>query len=252
MWFTTGSPGPTKSSYLGIPFVTPLTYETFLAAVHPDDRAFVDQAWKKALHGAAYEIEHRILVGREVRWVRERAQLEFDADGSATKGIGTVQDITERKHAEEALRERADLLNLTHDTVFVMDMKGVIKYWNRGAEEQYGWNAEQAVGKVVHDMLNTVFPSRLEEIKAEVTRTGRWESELLHTKKDGTQVVVASRWALQRDEQGAPVAILETNNDITERKRAEEERERLRAARGRSRAHQPGKHHGGTGRLDRA
>ncbi len=206
----------------GIQFGTPLTYETFLAAVHTDDRAFIDQAWKKALLGEAYDIEHRILVGREVRWVREMAQLEFDADGRATKGIGTVQDITERRRAEEAQREQAALLNLTHDTVFVMDMEGVIKYWNRGAEERYGWNGEQAVGKVVHDMLNTVFPSPLEEIKAEVTRAGRWEGELLHTKKDGTQLVVASRWALQRDEQGAPLAILETNNDITERKRAEE------------------------------
>jgi PAS domain S-box-containing protein len=206
----------------GIQFGTPLTYETFLAAVHTDDRAFVDQAWKKALHGAAYDIEHRILVGREVRWVREKAQLEFDASGRATKGMGTVQDITERKRAEEVLRERADLLNLTHDAVFVMGMKGVIKYWNRGAEEQYGWNAEQAVGKVVHDMLKTVFPSPLDEIKAKLTRTGRWEGELRHTRKDGTQLVVASRWALQRDEQGAPVAILETNNDITERKRTEE------------------------------
>ena len=134
---------------------------------------------------------------------------------------------TVRRRVEEDLRERVDLLNLTHDTVLVMDMKGVIKYWNRGAEERYGWNAEQALGKVVHDMLNTVFPSPLGEIKAEVTRTGRWEGELLHTKKDGTQLLVASRWALERDEQGAPVAILETNNDITERKQAEKALRRL-------------------------
>ena len=147
--------------------------------------------------------------------------------GDVVQLVGTFVDITERKAAEEALRERADLLNLTHDTVFVMDLKGVIKYWNRGAEEQYGWNAEQAVGKVVHNMLKTVFPSPLAEIKAEVTRTDHWEGELLHTRKDGIQLVVASRWALQRDEQGVPLAILETNNDITERKRAEEELRRL-------------------------
>ena len=127
-----------------------------------------------------------------------------------------------RRRVEADLREQAALLNLTHDTVFVMDLEGVIKYWNRGAEEQYGWTAEQALGRGVHNLLQTVFPAPLEEIKAKVTRTGRWEGELLHTKKDGTQVVVASRWALQRGEQGAPVAILETSNDITERKRAEE------------------------------
>ena len=135
---------------------------------------------------------------------------------------------TIRRRDEGTLRERANLLNLTHDTIFVMTMEGVIKYWNRGAEEQYGWIAEQALGTVVYDLLKTVFPAPLEQIKAELVRTGRWEGELVHTKKDGAQVVVASRWSLQRSERGAPVAILETNNDITERKRAEEQRERLR------------------------
>jgi len=134
---------------------------------------------------------------------------------------------TIRRRVEAGLQEQAALLNLTHDTVFVMDMEGIIKYWNRGAEEQYGWSAEQALGKVVHDMLKTVFPSPLEEIKAEVTRRGRWEGELLHTNKHGTQLVVTSRWSLQRDRHGAAVAILETNNDISERKRAEEALSRL-------------------------
>jgi PAS domain S-box-containing protein len=127
-----------------------------------------------------------------------------------------------RRRIEAGLRAQADLLNLSHDTIFVMDMHGVIQYWNRGAEERYGWTAEKAVGKVVHDLLKTVFPRPLEEIKAELIQTGRWEGYLLHTKKDGTQVAVASRWSLQRDRHGAPFAILETNNDISERKRAEE------------------------------
>ena len=144
-----------------------------------------------------------------------------------TFGVLVSWFATIRRRVEAGLREQAALLNLTHDTVFVMDMEGVIKYWNRGAEEQYGWSAEQALGKVVHDMLKTVFPSPLEEIRAEVTHTGRWEGELLHTNKHGTQLVVTSRWSLQRDRHGAPVAILETNNDICERKRAEEALSRL-------------------------
>jgi PAS domain S-box-containing protein len=119
-------------------------------------------------------------------------------------------------------RKRANLLDLTNDTVFVRDMSDVITYWNRGAKEQYGWAREEAVGQVSHDILQTIFPAPSEEINAELLRTGRWEGELVHTRRDGTQVVVASRWALQRDERGHAIAILETNNDITDRRRAEE------------------------------
>jgi len=134
---------------------------------------------------------------------------------------------TQLKQLADALQERANLLNLTHDAIFVMDMEGVIKYWNRGAEERYGWTAELAMGRDVHELLKTIFPVSWEQIKAEVVGTGRWEGELVHSRKDGSQLVVGSRWSLQRGEQGAPVAILETNNDITERKRVEEALRRL-------------------------
>jgi PAS domain S-box-containing protein len=123
--------------------------------------------------------------------------------------------------AEVVLREQARLLDLTHDTVFVRDRSDAITYWNRGAEELYGWTREEAVGKTSHQLMQTIFPAPLEKINAELLRTGRWEGELVHTKRDGTQVVVASRWSIQQDEQGRPVAILETNNDITERKKAD-------------------------------
>ena len=127
----------------------------------------------------------------------------------------------ERKRTEEKLREQARLLDLTHDTVFVRDMNDIINYWNRGAEERYGWTREEAVGKVSHQLMQTTFPAPLEEINAALLRTSRWEGELVHTKRDGTKVVVASRWSIRQDEQGRPAAILETNNDITERKKAD-------------------------------
>jgi two-component system, LuxR family, sensor kinase FixL len=134
-----------------------------------------------------------------------------------------VQERTkELRQANEILRERANLLDLTHDTVFVRDMNDVITFWNRGAEERYGWSREEAIGQISHEINRTSFPAPLPEIKAELIHSGRWEGELLHTRRDGSVVTVASRWALQRDEQGNPVAVLETNNDITERKRAEE------------------------------
>ena len=128
-----------------------------------------------------------------------------------------------RDKLEIEVSERSSLLNLTHDTIFVRDMSDSIRYWNRGAEELYGWTPEQAIGKSSHELLRTVFPSLLDDIQAEFLRTGRWEGELKHTKADGTQVIVASRWSLRRDEREQPIAVLETNNDITVRKRREQE-----------------------------
>jgi PAS domain S-box-containing protein len=104
----------------------------------------------------------------------------------------------------------------------------VVRSWNRAAEALYGWTAEEAKGKVVTRLLKTVLPEPRERIMAKLLNSGRWEGELMRTRKDGTQVVVASRWSLQRDARGAPIAALETNNDVTERKRAERDRERLR------------------------
>jgi len=132
---------------------------------------------------------------------------------------------------EVALRtQQASLLNLTHDTILVRDMNDIIIYWNRGAQELYGWSAEEAIGKRSQDLLKTVFASPTDDpikpaqaIRNELLRTGRWDGELRHSKADGTEVVVSSRWSLQRDERGNPVATLETNNDITERKRREDD-----------------------------
>jgi two-component system, LuxR family, sensor kinase FixL len=124
--------------------------------------------------------------------------------------------------AGTVLREQARLLDLSHDTIFVRDMNAVITFWNRGAEQLYGWTREEAIGKVAHQLLRTVFPLPVEELREELLRDDRWEGELVHCKRDGSQVVVASRWSLQRDKAGRPVAVLETNNDVTERKRAED------------------------------
>src|SRR5260370_41251999 len=101
-------------------------------------------------------------------------------------------------------------------------MNGRILFWNCGAEETYGWSKAEALEKVIQVLLSTEFPKPLELIEAEVLENGRWEGELVHRRRDGTRIVVASRWVLQRDAQGAPLEILETNNGITSRKQAEE------------------------------
>ena len=122
----------------------------------------------------------------------------------------------------QAHREQARLLDLTRDSVLVRDLENVITYWNRGGEELYGWKREEAVGKVAHQLLQTIFPAPLERMTEELFRSGRWEGELVHTRRDGIKVTVSSRWSVQRGDEGQPIGTLETNNDITERKRVED------------------------------
>jgi PAS domain S-box-containing protein len=89
----------------GVPKGTPMTYETFLSRVHPDDRKHVDRKWQAGLQGELYDIEHRIIVDGEVKWVREKAELEFDKDGTLLGGFGTTQDITDLVEMREKLEE---------------------------------------------------------------------------------------------------------------------------------------------------
>jgi PAS domain S-box-containing protein len=132
------------------------------------------------------------------------------------------QEVSSRREAEKVLREQAELLDLTQDSILVRGLDDdTIRYWNRGSEELYGWTKEEALGKVIHDLLQTEFPKPLDEIKDEVLRRGRWEGELVHTRRDGSKIIVSSRWALQRLEQRRGDVVLQINNDITERKQAE-------------------------------
>lgn len=134
-----------------------------------------------------------------------------------------------RKSAE-TLKRQAQLLDLTHDTVIARDQRDVITFWNRGAETLYGWRQDEAIGVVSHNLLKTVYPETRQSVDDVLRSTGHWEGELVNTKKDGTQVIVASRWSIQRDDQGQQIGTLETNNDITERRRAEDALRRSQAA----------------------
>jgi PAS domain S-box-containing protein len=139
-----------------------------------------------------------------------------------------IRDITERKEAMEKLRaqaasleEQASLLDVAHDSIVVRDLRGVIVFWNRGAVATYGWSKPEAIGEVSHELLKTRFPSSLQEINQVLLREGQWEGELIHQKRDGTTVVAASRWVLQRNAGTGNTRVLEINSDITLRKKAE-------------------------------
>lgn len=207
-----------------------LNYDIFLSLLHLDDRQHVHEVVQTALDpqgNGNYEMECRVQwQDGTIRWIAAKGKVFFgDVDGEhqAVRLIGTVLDITERRQTEEDLREHSRLLDLAH--VLIRDPEDRIITWNTGAEVLYGFSKEDAIGQVSHDLLQTVFPISKDAMIEAVATTGHWQGELVHTAKDGRKVVVASHQVLYRDEKGNPVATIEVNNDITEQKKAQQERD---------------------------
>ena len=145
--------------------------------------------------------------------------------------IGITSALVLRNYAVETkLREQANLLELTHDAIFVRDMSGTITYWNRGAEQLYGWLRSEAIGRPASQLLQTQFPAPHDSIRSDFLEDGRWEGNLVHVTKHGSQVVTSSRWSLQRDKDGRPVSVLDTNTDITTPMRIQEALHQTQAA----------------------
>ena len=149
------------------------------------------------------------------QWIEANAALERE--------VGERRDLEiDLRVSENRYREQAELLELTYDAVIVRNLADEITYWNRGAEALYGWRVEEILGKVTHELFQTVFPKAQAEIEAETQETGYWEGELKHRRRDGSVAIVSSRWVLRRDAQGKPNGILESNRDITSNREAEE------------------------------
>ena len=132
-----------------------------------------------------------------------------------------IIDLSERKRNEQQLAEQARLLDLSNDAIIVRDTNERITYWNRGATELYGYTRREALGAVIQHLLKSKFSEPLPKIYEKLLRDNHWEGEIAQARRDGRQIIVFSRWALDRDEKGNRGYVLETNNDITERKRAE-------------------------------
>jgi PAS domain S-box-containing protein len=156
-----------------------------------------------------------------------------DAAGHVVGASKVARDVTERKRVERAVAEQARLLDLSFDAIFVRDSADRITYWNDGARQLYGYTSEEALGRVSHELLRTKFPEALDRITERLNRDRRWTGELIHKHKDGSQLVVASRWALDQRDHGNANSLLETNSDITQQKESEralrESEERFRA-----------------------
>ena len=132
----------------GVPEGSVVDYKIFLNKVHPDDREYVNREWKFAVEGNPYDIEHRLLLDGEVKWVREKANVEFDDNGKAVSAIGFTQDITERNQAKEKLKAERDLMQnimeISPAGITRVDREGKIAYANQRAQEILGIRFDEA------------------------------------------------------------------------------------------------------------
>jgi PAS domain S-box-containing protein len=141
---------------------------------------------------------------------------------TSVTGLILAAVVTERLRTEERMSDQAQLLDLANDAIFVRTLGDKITYWNQGAERLYGWKRDEVLGRLSHDFLKTESRRPFSEINAQLLHDGTWQGELSHSKRDGSRIVVASRWSVWSDKQGKPLGFLELNTDITERKRSEE------------------------------
>lgn len=211
---------------------TRMTYEGFLACVHPDDRAFVDRAWSAALRGEAYDIEHRVVADGRVKWVREKADMELDAEGCAIGGIGITHDITERKRYEDALRKAQERVELALEgadlACWDWNVETGEAVFNARWAEMRGYRPDE-VREHVQSWRAGIHPDDLPRVRRALDdyfegRAAQYEVEHRARTKSGEWIWILDKGRIfSRDERGRPTRMVGTELDITVRKRAEEE-----------------------------
>ncbi len=194
--------------------------------VLPEDLAKLRESSQKCRDGQTdrHQVEYRIRhKDGSVRWLRTSGRVECDENGRPVRFAGIDWDITARKQAEETLRYQATLLGSVSDAVITTDLDFVIQSWNSAAQALYGWPADEAIGRLMGEVVPTDFPlDREEAVLAQFQAEGVWEGEVIQTHKDGRALHVLASVTLVRDDAGHPVSVIAVNRDITERKQVEE------------------------------
>lgn len=128
-----------------------------------------------------------------------------------------------RKRSAAVCSTESALLDVSSDAILARNSADVITFWNRSAEDHYGWRKHEAIGQQSHDLLKTVFPKPRAAVIATLLQQAKWEGELVHTTRSGSKVAVESRWSLQRNSDGSPLIILQIDKDVGERNKVHAE-----------------------------
>ncbi|MCU1295197.1 MAG: sensor signal transduction histidine kinase [Bryobacterales bacterium] len=143
-------------------------------------------------------------------------------------GFGKVlREVANETHAQNGLTALARALD--QSAVIVRQWDGTVEHWTAGCERLYGWSAEEATGKALHQLLRTSFPSSREHIQQQLLLSGAWKGELQQVRKDGSQVAVSADWALLTDAADEPLSVIESHADITARIAVQEQLESANA-----------------------
>ncbi|AKB36495.1 sensory transduction histidine kinase [Methanosarcina siciliae C2J] len=199
-------------------------YSEFLSYVHPEDRRDMDNAHKNALNGKSFNIEFRIvLANEEERTVHMQSRFIFNEKNIPVRLKGIVQDITERKEAEEKIRILADVVESSNDAIVTESLEGIITSWNKGAEQIYGYPAEEILGKNVSILEPDKLKGEIKQFIGEIKQGEKIKNyETLRLKKDGSTINVSLTLSPVFDSSGKLVAISAITRNITESKQAEE------------------------------
>jgi PAS domain S-box-containing protein len=199
------------------------THDWWLDSLHPDDRERVLTTLNESLTGDGYSMEYRLRhKDGSYHWVEDNNRVVRDEFGEATDAVGVWTDITERKQAEERLREQADIINRAHDAIIVLNFKDQrIVFWNSGAERLYGWSAEDAIGRSMGELIFADAKDCEGPLKILLASAGEFHGEIKQVAKNGRKIIVDSRATLIRNPDGTPRSVLLINTDITEQKKLE-------------------------------
>lgn len=155
--------------------------------------------------------------------VFDRAFVVYSDVGKPERMIGVMMDMTERKQAEEKIREQAALLQKAQDAVIVCDLADRVVFWNPSAERIYGWTTVEAIGRPVGELLRCEVPEQFADVRKSVLQSGEWFGELRQADRHGRPVTVQSSWTLVRNDAGRPTSKLMINTDITAKRQLEEQ-----------------------------
>jgi len=192
------------------------------ADVHRDDQPAVRETFAETIRsGIGRRTEYRLLRSdNSVRYVEAQNSVVRNSGGETTQVLVVARDVTDRRAADEHIRQQADLLNRAQDAILMRDMEDRITYWNQSAVRIYGWSAEQAHGREATALWNED-PAQVEVARHATLFYGEWTGEMRQRSRSGTDLIMQSRWSLVQGKDGSAAGFLVINTDIAEKKRLE-------------------------------